>query len=104
MSEAAPAAGTPIRDAATVILVRRGPQGPSVLMGQRGAGAAFMPNKYVFPGGAIDAADADVPLATPLAPGCAARLREQSASGLAPVIAQERRILDAVPLRALLVA
>lgn len=57
----------PIRDAATVVLVRSdGPGGPRVLMGQRGAGAAFMPSKYVFPGGAIDPADAAVPLAAPL--------------------------------------
>ncbi|SDZ23893.1 8-oxo-dGTP pyrophosphatase MutT, NUDIX family [Jannaschia faecimaris] len=56
----------PIRDAATIILLRDTNSGPSVLMGQRGAGAAFMPNKYVFPGGAVDAGDADVPLAAPL--------------------------------------
>jgi len=40
-----------LRDAATVIVLRRDlPAGPSVLMGMRGAGAAFMPSKYVFPG------------------------------------------------------
>jgi 8-oxo-dGTP pyrophosphatase MutT (NUDIX family) len=64
----------PIRDAATVILVRTGPEGPEVLMGQRGAGAAFMPSKFVFPGGAVDVGDAAVPLAEPLAPACQARL------------------------------
>lgn len=52
-----------IRPAATVILWRRGAGGPEVLMGQRGAGAAFMPSKYVFPGGAVDPADALVQLA-----------------------------------------
>lgn len=47
----------PIRDAATVILVRRDGGQFRVLMGQRGAGAVFMPNKFVFPGGAVDAED-----------------------------------------------
>ncbi len=46
-----------IRDAATVILLRDVGGVPHVLMGQRGAKAAFMPNKYVFPGGAVDVAD-----------------------------------------------
>ena len=63
----------PIRAAATVILWRAGPVGPQVLMGQRGAGAAFMPSKYVFPGGAVDPGDASGP-APLLPPGCAARL------------------------------
>jgi 8-oxo-dGTP pyrophosphatase MutT (NUDIX family) len=58
-----PDAPQPIRPAATVILWREGPDGPCVLMGQRGAGAAFMPSKFVFPGGAVDPADVAVTLA-----------------------------------------
>lgn len=63
-----------IRDAATVIVVR---DNASVLMGQRGASAAFMPGKFVFPGGAIDDVDADVPIG-PLGGDCDARLAEDS--------------------------
>ena len=59
MPDEAPA----IRDAATVILTRRRQAGPEVLMGQRGSTAVFMPSKYVFPGGGLDAGDADVPVA-----------------------------------------
>jgi 8-oxo-dGTP pyrophosphatase MutT (NUDIX family) len=65
-----------IRDAATVILVRDARTRPRILMGQRGAAAAFMPSKFVFPGGAVDASDAAIPLAAPLAPACAARLED----------------------------
>ena len=57
---AAPENEVPIRDAATVILVRDAGTSPSILMGQRGKTAAFMPEKYVFPGGAVDGADADI--------------------------------------------
>ncbi|MCB1407359.1 MAG: NUDIX hydrolase [Rhodobacteraceae bacterium] len=56
-------ADRPIRDAATIVLVRGGrTDNPQVLMGMRGAAAAFMPSKYVFPGGAIDADDWAIPL------------------------------------------
>ncbi len=88
MAEAAPDLDkTAIRDAATVILWRESTDGPAVLMGQRGAGAVFMPSKYVFPGGAVDAADGSVPLARSLDPACAARLADRAAPGLEDALA-----------------
>ncbi|MEE9388849.1 MAG: NUDIX hydrolase [Paracoccaceae bacterium] len=65
---------TPVKDAATIILVRDPASAPRVLMGQRGERAAFMPNKFVFPGGAIDPGDAAIPLATPISNPCLSRL------------------------------
>jgi len=56
---------------------------PQVLMGQRGSKAAFMPNKFVFPGGAVDAEDNVIPLAKPLVQSCHARLLEDN-SGPSP--------------------
>ena len=50
-----------IRPAATVVLWRDHADGPQVLMGMRGAQAVFMPSKYVFPGGAVDADDSGGP-------------------------------------------
>ncbi|MFN3209646.1 MAG: NUDIX hydrolase [Roseovarius sp.] len=76
-----------IRDAATVIVLRDRTTAPRVLMGQRGAKAAFMPNKFVFPGGAMDPGDATVPLARPLTDGCAARLRDDSDRDIAHALA-----------------
>ena len=61
----------PITPAASVVLVRRGGAG-RVLMGQRGAGAVFMPSKYVFPGGRVDKSDHSDALG--LAPQCVTRL------------------------------
>ncbi|UWQ92533.1 NUDIX hydrolase [Rhodobacteraceae bacterium M382] len=73
---------TAIRNAATVIVLRNRMDDPAILMGQRGAKAAFMPNKFVFPGGAVDAADADVPLGTALPDLCRDRLADQAPEGL----------------------
>lgn len=65
---------TAIRPAATVILWRSSPQGPQILMGQRGAGAVFMPSKYVFPGGGVDSQDHLAARADSLTDLCRARL------------------------------
>jgi 8-oxo-dGTP pyrophosphatase MutT (NUDIX family) len=65
---------TAIRNASTILLVRDIDSTPRVLMGQRGASAAFMPNKFVFPGGAVDAGDANIVLATSLPKICETRL------------------------------
>lgn len=46
-----------IRDAATVILAREHEQGWQVLMVKRSAKSAFMPDLYVYPGGALDPQD-----------------------------------------------
>ncbi|MFP4274177.1 MAG: NUDIX hydrolase [Paracoccaceae bacterium] len=76
-----------IRNAASVIVLRDRDTEPAILMGQRGANAAFMPNKFVFPGGAVDARDAAIPLAAPLGPVCATRLAEQAEPSLATALA-----------------
>lgn len=75
---------TPIRDAATVLLLRRSAAGTSVLMGMRGATAVFMPSKYVFPGGAVDAEDAAAPVARALAEPHRKRLIAEPREGVSP--------------------
>jgi 8-oxo-dGTP pyrophosphatase MutT (NUDIX family) len=54
------------RPAASLLILRDTTPGPEVLMGMRGAGHRFMPNRLVFPGGAVDPGDFDAPVATPL--------------------------------------
>ena len=82
-----------IRHAATVILLRREGAGLQVLMGQRGKGAAFMPSKFVFPGGALDPSDALVPGVVALPADMVARLERRAdpelASGLALAAVRE---------------
>lgn len=45
------------KDAATIIIIDRSGARPQVLLGKRHAGHAFMPGKFVFPGGRLDPAD-----------------------------------------------
>ena len=52
------------RAAATIALLRDGESGPEVLMMRRTHLAEFASGVYVFPGGAVDAADSDPALAT----------------------------------------
>ncbi len=84
---------TALRPAATVIVLRDAQTRPRVLMGQRGTDAAFMPSKFVFPGGAVDAVDAVIPLAQPPEPGCAAALARDSDLAPGALIAAATREL-----------
>ncbi|WP_299154776.1 NUDIX hydrolase [uncultured Tateyamaria sp.] len=78
---------TQVRDASTVIVLRDRATTPRILMGQRGAHAVFMPGKFVFPGGAVDAGDHAVPLRSALSPPNDQRLRDDSAPDLGPALA-----------------
>jgi recombination protein RecT len=77
----------PLRPAATVLLMRDGPQGIEVLMTRRSMSASFAPGAYVFPGGGIDAADAQ-------AHGMAQRRPKQSDLHLTQAIAAIRESFE----------
>lgn len=83
-----------IRDAATGIVLRDAATRPRVLMGQRGKDAAFMPSKFVFPGGAVDDVDATIPFSRPPAPECEARLSLDGANAGALMAAAVREIWE----------
>lgn len=54
------------KDAATLVVVDDSAPEPRLLMGRRCADLAFMPNKYVFPGGRVDRCDRVQPAADEL--------------------------------------
>jgi 8-oxo-dGTP pyrophosphatase MutT (NUDIX family) len=68
------------RDAATLILLDRQGGEFRVLMGKRHAKHAFMPGKFVFPGGRTDPSDSRVPVASNLHPEIEAKLLALSGS------------------------
>ena len=72
---------TKIRNAATVIVVRSKHDNPSVLMGQRGVNAAFMPSKFVFPGGAVDDQDLSIDIKKSINEVCKNRLLKENENG-----------------------
>jgi 8-oxo-dGTP pyrophosphatase MutT (NUDIX family) len=72
-----PDMAVPVRDAATVMLVRDGDRGPEVFMLRRSLRSVFVGGAYVFPGGAVDASDRAPELQTL----CPAR-RDATASAL----------------------
>jgi 8-oxo-dGTP pyrophosphatase MutT (NUDIX family) len=70
---------TPPRPAATVVILRNAPQGMETFLLRRHGAAAVLGGAHVFPGGKVDASDADAGLHTRLdqAPAAlAARLNE----------------------------
>jgi 8-oxo-dGTP pyrophosphatase MutT (NUDIX family) len=71
------------RHAASLVVYRGDGDDVSMLMGLRGAKHRFMPNRLVFPGGAVDRADLDAPSATPLTPHTEHLLRKSANARLA---------------------
>lgn len=86
----------PIRDAATVILLRKMQDATRVLMGQRGKSAVFMPGKFVFPGGQVDPQDYDDAEPDMINPVCRARLEIDATPALASalLVAARRELLE----------
>ncbi|MEM7060171.1 MAG: NUDIX hydrolase [Pseudomonadota bacterium] len=76
-----------IRNAATVILIRSDGDASRVLMGQRGKNAAFFPNKFVFPGGAIDPQDHLIAPTIPLGATDLQKLQNRAEPSLGPALA-----------------
>lgn len=71
------------RHAASLVVLRRRVDGPEMLMGMRGAQHRFMPNRLVFPGGAVDHADLRAACANPLTPHTRAGLEKAANPTLA---------------------
>jgi 8-oxo-dGTP pyrophosphatase MutT (NUDIX family) len=65
------------RDAATLMIIDRSGAVPKVLLGRRHHGHTFLPGAYVFPGGRVEAADRQMPAATPLDPRVESLLMQQ---------------------------
>ena len=86
------------RDAATLLLLDRSGPKPKVLLGKRHHKHAFMPGKFVFPGGRTDPADARIPTAADLPAAEAEKLNQDdytadSWKAYANALAQAKKVL-----------
>ncbi|MTI44218.1 hypothetical protein JM93_04110 [Roseibium hamelinense] len=64
------------KDASTLLILDRTGKGPvRVLMGRRHMRHTFMPGKYVFPGGRLDASDSRIAISAPYHPAVEEKLR-----------------------------
>ncbi len=75
------------KDAATLVLVRRDADALRVLMGKRHGDMVFMANKYVFPGGRVDACDRRLRIGGDLKPHIAVKLANGAPAALARALA-----------------
>lgn len=75
------------RDAATLMLIDRSGSKAKVLLGRRHHGHKFMPGKFVFPGGRIEALDRTMPALSELHPDTQTKLLERVA-GPVPELAR----------------
>jgi 8-oxo-dGTP pyrophosphatase MutT (NUDIX family) len=71
------------RHAASLVVYRGDGDAVSMLMGMRGARHRFMPNRLVFPGGAVDRVDLEAPSATRRSPQTEHLLRKSANARLA---------------------
>jgi 8-oxo-dGTP pyrophosphatase MutT (NUDIX family) len=71
------------KDAAALILVRRDRDADRVLMGERSARHAFLPGRFVFPGGRLDVADQRLAIETDLRPDVKAKVAAGTTSARA---------------------
>jgi 8-oxo-dGTP pyrophosphatase MutT (NUDIX family) len=83
------------KDAATLILLDSTSSTPKVLLGRRHARHAFLPGKFVFPGGRIDRTDFAAPMACPPHP----QMEERLLCGMQPPSRARARALAAAAIR-----
>lgn len=84
------------RHAASLLVWRETGNGTEILMGMRGARHRFMPNRLVFPGGAVDRADFTAAIATSLSHRTQAALSRNANARLARALghAAARELLE----------
>ncbi len=91
-------ATVPVRDAASLVITERSAGGVRYLLGKRRSTQQFAPDKYVFPGGAIDAADVALATQAHLIDGA---LNRREHARLAHAVAADAPTPEAIALAAL---